>query len=139
MNQNRDNQNIANEESKENTAMYTINLTDKLDDSTKKMIVVTGKRGRPATMKFATYDEAFEAARAFEVANPFTDGSVRYSFEIVEEVKVKKVSKRQREHELAIWVEEQKAAYWNDGLTEEQVRLLEEIPGWDWGSNPAMN
>ena len=39
---------------------------------------------------------------------------------------------RSHEHDLAIWVEDQKTAFRNGELADHQIRKLERLPGWTW-------
>jgi hypothetical protein len=36
------------------------------------------------------------------------------------------------EHELAMWADEQRIAYRDGLLSNEQIRMLESLPGWSW-------
>ena len=39
---------------------------------------------------------------------------------------------REEENELAVWCDEQRFAYWDNSLTQEQITKLEALPGWSW-------
>jgi Helicase associated domain len=42
-----------------------------------------------------------------------------------------------RQSELGRWVSEQRDSYRVGALDQKRIRLLEALPGWDWGAGPA--
>lgn len=48
-----------------------------------------------------------------------------------------KNSKNKKQREMAQWIDEQRQAYKNGTLSQEQIKKLEQIPDWNW--EPTCN
>ena len=47
--------------------------------------------------------------------------------------------KDQKRRELAQWIDEQRQAYKNGTLSQEQIEKLESVPGWTWDLDSDLN